>query len=593
MRQILRLILAVSLSGMLLAVPVAGVASAQSTAAIHLNRASAAAGDAVSVTGTSFTPGATVTVSMQVYVNGSAHNVTVNTIAAPDGKIAARLQVPAGTTPGSYRITATAGQDVSASQHLAVLPTLVINRYSTQPATVPVSPGHYMYVKGSGYPQGHSVRIAITFPLSGGGSTQLVRTPTVYQGGWFETAIQVPQSAAQITLKLAVTYAPNPSKGFQKTAYVSIVPYAALQAGANPSSLAITAPKPFYAQGSGFAANEDVQLSVTFPLYNGTSVTVTKTVATDASGNFNATLIRMPTDTKQTTVTLSASGSSSKKQATVNASVVYRPYLTLSSKTVRPGGSVTVSGYGYAPNSTVQFVLATANGVQTATLNEAATTDASGHFSTTVTVPADFSAGSYTLTAKGAVTGATASTALTAALTPTVTIQPGTATPGQTVKVTGQGFSANVAVTLTINVPLYGGGTRAVTKTVGADANGNFTTYMTIPGHAAAGTVTVTAKGPSSQASAHLGIGHIAARISVSPATAVPGSTIIVYGSGYPANDTIDLGIAVRMADGSTRTLTAVAHAGPKGNFVQRVAVPNDAAIGTYTVTARSESSGR
>jgi hypothetical protein len=64
--------------------------------------------------------------------------------------------------------------------------------------------------------------------------------------------------------------------------------------------------------------------------------------------------------------------------------------------TVAPGKTITVSGSGYAPNTTVTLAIYSAPQVLTTVV-----TDASGNFTATVTVPAGLEAGNHTLVASG------------------------------------------------------------------------------------------------------------------------------------------------------------------------------------------------
>ena len=61
-----------------------------------------------------------------------------------------------------------------------------------------------------------------------------------------------------------------------------------------------------------------------------------------------------------------------------------------------PGKTVTVTGSGYAPFSTVTLAIYSTPQVLTTVV-----TDASGNFTATVTVPAGLAAGSHTLVASG------------------------------------------------------------------------------------------------------------------------------------------------------------------------------------------------
>lgn len=70
--------------------------------------------------------------------------------------------------------------------------------------------------------------------------------------------------------------------------------------------------------------------------------------------------------------------------------------LALGRSQVRPGEALSVSGGGFRPNSAVTIVFRSAP----VTLGSA-TTDASGAFTTTVTIPADATPGTHTIAATG------------------------------------------------------------------------------------------------------------------------------------------------------------------------------------------------
>lgn len=74
--------------------------------------------------------------------------------------------------------------------------------------------------------------------------------------------------------------------------------------------------------------------------------------------------------------------------------------LTVSSTTVAPGSSVTISGEGFAPNGLVVVTIQSAP-VELGRGNA----DAVGDFTATVRVPADFPPGAHTLSATGPAAG--------------------------------------------------------------------------------------------------------------------------------------------------------------------------------------------
>ena len=93
---------------------------------------------------------------------------------------------------------------------------------------------------------------------------------------------------------------------------------------------------------------------------------------------------------------------------TVRAATLSTPAVTVEPETVEAGKTVAVTGTGFAPDSAVTLTLHS-EPVEVGT----ATTDASGAFTATVTVPATTEAGAHTLVASTAAPLAEASAALT------------------------------------------------------------------------------------------------------------------------------------------------------------------------------------
>src|SRR5205823_2413468 len=113
--------------------------------------------------------------------------------------------------------------------------------------------------------------------------------------------------------------------------------------------------------------------------------------------------------------------------------------------------------------ATVHVAIPTTNGSTTYTLSRDVTTDSKGNFTTTFTLPTATHTGSYTATVTGATTGIAAQSHFDVTLKPTVVVKPSNVTPGQAVTVSGGGYSAKAKITITITVPLFGGGQKVLT----------------------------------------------------------------------------------------------------------------------------------
>jgi 5-hydroxyisourate hydrolase-like protein (transthyretin family) len=378
------------------------------------------------------------------------------------------------------------------------------------------------------------------------------------------------------------------------TATLHILPLVDLRAGAkSPPTFDITAGRLFYVSGSRFQSKGSVKITATFPLFNGNSVTVNKNPTADARGSFHDVLVQAPFNAKQGTLSMTATGSISGKQATSTLNVIYQPAITLGAPAARPGQDLSVTGAGFVPNVTVHVSLPVQTGSTTTTMTKDVTTDDKGAFTITLNLPGSLQQGSYTVTAKGTAIGLTAAAKLAISLKAAIAAQPATVSPGETVKITGSGYSANATVYIKLTVPLFGGGSKPLDTTVTTDAQGAFTTSLHIPGHAAAGSVTIAAQGPHTASHASLTIKHVPAIIAVTPQTLAPGSSVTIKGSGYPAGDTVDISVPVKLVNSSTQTLAMTAHADANGQFTVHLNVPGTVATGNYTLVAKSALSGR
>jgi acid phosphatase len=153
---------------------------------------------------------------------------------------------------------------------------------------------------------------------------------------------------------------------------------------------------------------------------------------------------------------------------------------------------------------------------------------------------------------------------------------PDRADPGSTIAVSGWGFGGGQIGELTYN--------GSVVAQFQASSTGTFTVPVTIPNDAPPGTGRISAKGTQSEVltTVTLGIGNgvaLESALSV-PATAAPGSTVIVSGSGFLAGQVGNLTY-------NGRIVVSFA-AAADGSFSQPFAIPTDATIGTGRISARA-----
>lgn len=179
----------------------------------------------------------------------------------------------------------------------------------------------------------------------------------------------------------------------------------------------------------------------------------------------------------------------------------YAPEIAVDPATVVAGGTVSVTGTGFAPAEAVTVTVGPLAPV-------AATTDGSGTLTALVTVPTDSATGTYPVTALGAVSAvaATATLLVTAAPAPPVlTASVASAEPGQTLEVRAAGFSPGevLAVELHSDPVLLG------TATV--DSAGNAVLAVTVPLDTTVGEHTLVGLGRSSELVASVPLAVVAA----------------------------------------------------------------------------------
>lgn len=352
-------------------------------------------------------------------------------------------------------------------------------------------------VNGYGFHPGDTAVVTTTLPVHNS-PLQVEAVAAVGSNGNFSTSFRIPAGTASGTY---ITEARDFS-GNVASHELIVLPLAYLGVGGGAPTVYVVADHQFYVSGAGFAAGEDVRISATFPLYNGNSVVVTRTVHTSAQGRFYELLLQVPNGARSGTTVLTAKGLSSGRSARANINVVYRPTITATPAIARPGATVTVSGQGYVPGSTINVSMNVArNGAPATTVTTSTTANGDGGFTAQLVVPANARVGTYTVTATDSQHGFRSSDRVRVAVHPSISLKPGSGFPGEIITVTGGGYGLRVPVTVTATFPLSTGGSRTITLHVTTDGRGSFTTRFAIPAGAASTNVTITARSASGSAS--------------------------------------------------------------------------------------------
>jgi len=572
---------------LLASLPGAGRTAYAASGSIHLSRTSAGPGDRITVSGSGFAPLVAILVAGNFNVQGVQKRVAVAAATNGSGAFAAAISIPAGTGPGAYPVVAKGPRGQSAAQSLKVLRLIHVAGGSTQPK-VGIIAGHDFLVTGSGFTPGSAVTLSVVFPLYTGGSRTATKIVTADQNGNFgEVVMQVAPRARSGEVILNVV---GQKKGTKATVPIVVVHRAFLYL--NPKT--VQAGSQVTVSGTGFVPASNVSIAIVIARTGAAQLTLSKAAQADANGSFK-TSFNLPANTAGGTYSVSAIDQLGNVRVTKRLTVQNRNLaVAVSPSTVRPGNTVTIHGTGYQPGAGIAISIpVTLSNLARSTLTTGATANTQGDFAVALKVPGNVAVGTYTVSATSKASGRTATSHLSVSINPQIGVQPGTARPGQTVTVRGEGFGAGAAIVVNASFPLYGGGTQATPTHSTTDASGNFSAALVIPRGAASAVVTITATGPDAQRHTSISVQAVSPTVAVSPPSAIPGASVTVRGSGYLAGSRVDITLPVNLQNRSTTSLTVSAVTDTRGQFSVALHIPGTVAGGAYTLTAKGLQSGR
>ena len=360
-------------------------------------------------------------------------------------------------------------------------------------------PGGRVDVSGHGFHANDTVFVVARFSVAGN-AQELQAFAVVSGNGDFSAAFAVPQNAAAGISQISAIDSHNDIASTQLT----VLPQAYVPANGTGNTTYVPAGELFAVRGTGFQPGERVDVSASFPLYSGNAVVAHGAASANAGGAFSQLVLRVPAGAKAQATTLTARGATSGRIGRSRIFAIYRSTITAAPLAIRPGGSTTVSGLNFVPNSQVSLSVTIArNGSTSITSNKTATVAANGSFSTPISLPNDVTLGTYTIFARDSANGAHPSAKVDVTVHQIISALPGSVLPGQTVVISGSGYSYFSSVNVHAMVPLVTGGTRGIGGTVSSNGQGAFTARLFVPGAAASSSVTVTAGGAHGQASTH------------------------------------------------------------------------------------------
>jgi len=429
--------------------------------------------------------------------------------------VSTAFTIPA-LTRGNHSVSiVTSAADTSTAQSLSVTSSIMLI-----PTVGHV--GDSVYLTGNGF--------YASSTISTYWDSTLVNTITTNSTGSFAINFAVPQTSAGLhTIVSTDTY-----YGYSATSTFTVSTSVSL------SSASVTIGSQLTISGSGFANSSNIYI-----LINGTQVAST---VSNASGAFSYNLT-MPAS-PHGTYTLSVSdtlGNTASSSFTVNAAVKISP------ASFTGGSTISVTGTGFAAYSVISALI-DGNVVSA----NAATADSTGSFTiASYTVP-KMPGGSHTFQLTD-----TSGDAVTAnfSITQAITITPTSGAPGTNVQVTGNGFSANSAITIS-----FDGNNVTLSTTPRADSTGTFSASFAVP-RASGGNHPVMASDGTFSATA---VFNVTSSAKIDPVTGPVGTTVTVTGSSFGSSG------AITITFNSTPVAAVTADAA--GSFSTTFAVPQSAA---------------
>lgn len=322
---------------------------------ITLSRTSGSVGSSVTINGRCFSASSALTVTFD------GAQVTTSPLSpqssASGGISGVSFSIPAHVA-GSFRVTITDTNLNSATQFLTVLPALALS-----PTTGAV--GTNVTLTGTGF--GNTKPVTVYF---NGTAVSTNPSPlTSSSSGSFNAVFQAPAAPGQAYIVQATDSLNNTA-----SATFTIVATIHLDQSSGPVGTTI------HVTGGGFLSNHSV--TVTFD-----ATTTSTTVTSDANGSFSAFLV-VPSGPAGTYQVNATDGTNSAQ-----ASFTIVPSLALLRTSGPAGTGVSVSGQGFAANSTISIAF---DGSLVGTTPALVTTDANGGFSgVTFNVPTTAATGVY------------------------------------------------------------------------------------------------------------------------------------------------------------------------------------------------------
>ncbi|HML01056.1 MAG TPA: fibronectin type III domain-containing protein, partial [Acidimicrobiales bacterium] len=469
--------------------------------AINLSPTSGCVGTPVTISGTGYTSGATI--SQTTGVTFAGPDVTLNAgQTVSNGSWSATFTVP-NASFGNQTVTGSDSSGVTASATFSVLPCLTLS-----PTSGPV--GTSVTISGTGYTSGTTINQSsgVTFD---GTDVTLNASQTVSSNGTWTATFTVPNvSVGDQTVTASDSSGVSTSTTFDVDAIT-------LSPASGPVGTSVTISGAGYTPGATISQNTGVTFA-------GTDVTLNAAQTVSSSGTWTATFTVPNASKGAETVTATDSDSVS-----ASTSFTVSTAISLSTTSGPVGTSVTVSGTGFSSGATINHSSGVTIDGTAASIGSSNVSISNGAWTATFTVP-NTPHGAQTVTATdSALASASASFTVNAA----ITLLPTSGPVGTSVTITGSGFTSGKTISSSSGVTFTGTDvTLNASQTV--SSSGTWTATFTVPtaSHGAQ-TVTATDSLPESASTTFT----VTPTITVSAANPISTTTATANGSVNPEGD--------------------------------------------------------
>ena len=319
--------------------------------------------------------------------------------------------------------------------------------------------------------------------------------------------------------------------------------------------------------GTGFAADQEITLTMYNDTVSTTLSTSPTTVETDDEGSFNCTF-KVPTtinggEVVYGTYTIKAEDEDGNS---ATATLTLSPIITLSTSEGPSGTLVDIIGEGFTAESSVDITM---DNTECKTLDTIEVNE-SGIFTGRFVVPT-LDVDTYTVKATDE-EGKSATASFTVTGTTAIEVTPAVAAPGETVTIKGYNFTAMKDVVVTIDF-----GTFTEYATANTTENGEFTATVTVPD--VPGTYTITAT-DANDLTASTTFKAVITTLTILPTSGATGTKIHIVGTGFEAGKKFNATIGGKLIiEGETDNEGAI------DEYAYIPTVP----VGTYTITVMDE----